>query len=136
MCYVELLSHLKLVPPPMWHAQDATCSIYRPQMHVTHPLGLTTLPHAAAGLPANNDRTFCTSGVSAACYFYQPTAANYGTASARCESMGGFLASWNSAAEQVRTMWSDLTARPDCMHVADKPLCWALHETLQVFMHC
>jgi hypothetical protein len=60
-----------------------------------------TLVCAAAGLPAENDRIFCTSNVSAACYFYQNTAANYATAKARCESMGGFLASWNSAAEQV-----------------------------------
>jgi hypothetical protein len=56
----------------------------------------------AAGLPSENDRTFCTSNVSAACYFYQSTAATYPIAKTRCESMGGFLASWNSAAEQVR----------------------------------
>jgi hypothetical protein len=67
-------------------------------LQAPHP----SIAHAPAGLPADNDRTYCTSNVSAACYFYQPTAANYATAKAACLGMGGFLASWNSAHEQVR----------------------------------
>jgi hypothetical protein len=51
-------------------------------------------------VPADNDRTFCTSNISAACYFYQSSALSYPNARAACKAMGGDLVSYNSEEEQ------------------------------------
>ena len=54
-----------------------------------------------AGLPADSDNVYCTSGVSNACYFYNDTAATYVNAKASCAAQGGILVAYNSAKEQV-----------------------------------
>jgi hypothetical protein len=58
------------------------------------PTGLTCIP-------ADNDRTYCNTNVSNACYFYNSTAATYINAKASCAALGGFLAAYNSPEEQV-----------------------------------
>jgi hypothetical protein len=55
-------------------------------------------------LPANSDRVYCTSNVSASCYFYDPYGKTYRTAKTKCSSglpWGGWLVSYNSSAEQL-----------------------------------
>jgi hypothetical protein len=61
------------------------------------------MPLLHAGLPADSDRTYCTSNVSASCYFYDPYGKTYSQAKAKCSSglpWHGWLASYNSSEEQ------------------------------------
>jgi hypothetical protein len=62
------------------------------------------LAFTTAGLPANSDRIYCTSNVSASCYFYDPYYKNYTTARTKCSSglpWHGWLVSYNSSEEQL-----------------------------------
>jgi hypothetical protein len=54
----------------------------------------------AAGLPNDNDTIYCP-GNETSCYFWFPQTLNNASASAKCEGIGGYLASWNTAAEQL-----------------------------------
>jgi hypothetical protein len=63
------------------------------------PQPLTAPPTSAVGLPANDRLTFCSTTLGS-CYFYNATSATYAVHKARCQSMGGYLVSYNTAAEQ------------------------------------
>ena len=52
-----------------------------------------------AGLPAQNDTTFCPAGLPS-CYIYM-SAAKYDRATTRCAALGGVIVSYSDAAEQL-----------------------------------
>jgi hypothetical protein len=65
-----------------------------------HSCSLRKCGGLPAGVPADNDYTFCTSNISAACYFYKSSALNYVSARAACKAQGGDLVSYNTEDEQ------------------------------------
>ncbi len=64
------------------------------------------LPLPVAGVPTNNDITYCPVN-STSCYFYSSTGRAYGTAQTYCASLGGTLVSWNTDAEQLDVSGAD-----------------------------
>ncbi len=55
-----------------------------------------------AGIPTDNDRTFCASGaVNETCYFYNPTWLDRDKAQQACQARGGWLVAYNSGEEQL-----------------------------------
>jgi hypothetical protein len=53
-----------------------------------------------AGLPNDNDTIYCPWNETS-CYFWFPQTLNNASATAKCAGIGGYLASWNNAAEQL-----------------------------------
>ncbi len=81
-------------------------------------------------MPADNDYTFCTSSISAACYLYKSSALPYPNARAACKALGGDLVSYNSDDEQQtvsNSTWSPHAVPARIMRLAQPLPCrWRL----------
>jgi hypothetical protein len=56
---------------------------------------LTRPPCRAAGLPANNDLTLCSTSTQSCYFFYKAKKLTYAGAKATCAKMGGYLVAYN-----------------------------------------
>jgi hypothetical protein len=71
----------------------------------------------AAGAPQNNDVTYCPAN-STSCYFYKSTTSTNAAAATYCQSLGGYLVSWNSESEQLQVGSAGWTKRQVTSHEA------------------
>ena len=55
-------------------------------------------PHA--GVPQNNDNTYCPAN-GTSCYFFKSAASSYANAVGYCQDLGGYVVAWNSEPEQL-----------------------------------
>ena len=85
----------------------------------------------ASGLPNDNDTLYCPVNQTS-CYFYYSDSITNASASSRCQALGGYLVSWNDAAEQLQVeRWvPGLESQCSAVNHSWRSLCSLPHHAL------